>query len=485
MRRTASVITLLLLFSSALILAQEGQPRYRIGLCYGAGNLFNDKRPHFSFNQDYGATIGIASGRYMLSASYFSQRNYSDSTISGDWTFFSRKSRAEMQFRSARIGLDLEAHLRQTGLIRPTAGLGAGYFIWKLVDPATGKVLSAVKKNGTPTDFKADELYLSPSLGLEVYPARHWCVGIKSSLDYMTGIGTSFSDSINTIRGRTVLRAAITLSYLFGGGKKFELEPTAWKSTEVWPQKTAVPRPAPSEQDADGDGVIDRLDKCPNTPLGAIVDQNGCPSDEDGDGVLDGLDDCPHTPKEAAGHIDIFGCPIDSDFDGVPDYLDTCSGPVGAVVDSTGCPLDSDGDGVPDGLDDCPNTPPGVPVDVRGCIDVGFLKEPMRIYIDYKPGSFEVDERTKVRLQPLVKKLLLLNDVKFTITSYTDNVGTPEANLSLSQKRANRLRDWLVSQGIATERMTPIGKGEANFVASNETAAGRAQNRRIELVFTR
>ena len=72
-----------------------------------------------------------------------------------------------------------------------------------------------------------------------------------------------------------------------------------------------------------------------------------------------------------------------------------------------------------------------------------------------------------------------------TILGYTDNVGPAEANQGLSQKRANRLRDWLVTQGIDEERMTPVGKGETSFVASNETAAGRTQNRRIELVFSR
>lgn len=485
MRRIAYLIPVLALILSAPIMAQDGPPRYRLGLSYGLGNLFDDKTPHFSFNHSYGITAGIGGGRFSLSASYFIQRNYGDSIISGNWTFFSKKNRAQVQFRSARAGLDLDCRLIQQGPIRPTAGFGIGYYLWKVVDPQTGAVLSATSSAGTPTGFRADEMYISPSLGLELYPARHWSLGIKTSLDYLTGIGASLGNSINTLRGRTVLRAMMTLSYLFGGSRKFEMGQTSWKSTETWPQKKDTVRPAPTERDADGDGVIDRFDKCPNTPLGATVDQNGCPSDEDGDGVLDGLDDCPRTPKEAAGYVDIFGCPIDTDFDGVPDYLDKCNGPIGTAVDSTGCPIDSDGDGVPDGLDDCPGTPAGVPVDARGCIDIGFLKEPMRIYIDYKPGSFEVDERTKERLMPLVKKLLLLSDVKFTITSYTDNVGTPEANLSLSQKRANRLRDWLVTQGIATERMTPIGKGEANFIASNETAAGRTQNRRIELVFSR
>ena len=66
--------------------------------------------------------------------------------------------------------------------------------------------------------------------------------------------------------------------------------------------------------------------------------------------------------------VDEFGCPLDADGDGVPDYRDKCPNtPKGVRVDSDGCPLDSDGDGVPDYLDKCPNTPKGVKVDANGC----------------------------------------------------------------------------------------------------------------------
>ncbi|HET7226018.1 MAG TPA: thrombospondin type 3 repeat-containing protein, partial [Candidatus Eisenbacteria bacterium] len=119
-------------------------------------------------------------------------------------------------------------------------------------------------------------------------------------------------------------------------------------------------------RDTDRDGVPDRDDTCPNTPLGAKVDAHGCPIDSDGDGVFDGLDQCPGTPKGCT--VDARGCPIDSDGDGVCDGVDQCPNtPKGAVVDAKGCPVDSDGDGVPDGIDQCPNTPAGLKVDDKGC----------------------------------------------------------------------------------------------------------------------
>src|SRR5437588_11660512 len=112
--------------------------------------------------------------------------------------------------------------------------------------------------------------------------------------------------------------------------------------------------------DSDKDGVYDGLDKCPGTPAGATVDASGCPSDSDSDGVPDGIDQCPNT---AAGlHVDANGCPLASHGDGVPDGIDQCANPpAGATVDAVGCPSDADKDGVPDGLDQCPNTPDGTP----------------------------------------------------------------------------------------------------------------------------
>lgn len=118
--------------------------------------------------------------------------------------------------------------------------------------------------------------------------------------------------------------------------------------------------------DADGDGVYDFNDNCPDTPAGALVDGNGCPTDTDGDGVSDGLDRCPTT--EAGVAVDGSGCPRDEDGDNVPDGLDQCaSTPAGAAADAAGCPLDTDGDKIFDGLDRCPATPLGASVDQLGC----------------------------------------------------------------------------------------------------------------------
>ncbi len=115
--------------------------------------------------------------------------------------------------------------------------------------------------------------------------------------------------------------------------------------------------------DTDGDGVPDLIDRCPDTPKGALVDsRNGCPWDLDQDGVLEGIDKCPDTPR--GWPVDESGCPLDTDGDGVPDGADKCADtPKGALVNVEGCPTDSDHDGIWDGIDKCPDTPKGAVVD--------------------------------------------------------------------------------------------------------------------------
>lgn len=120
--------------------------------------------------------------------------------------------------------------------------------------------------------------------------------------------------------------------------------------------------------DDDKDGVVNPNDSCPDTPAGVKVDEKGCPLDTDGDTVTDYKDKCPDTPAEARGTVDADGCPKDTDGDGVSDYKDKCPGTpeeARATVDENGCPKDTDGDGVADFKDKCP----GTPVEARGKVD--------------------------------------------------------------------------------------------------------------------
>jgi outer membrane protein OmpA-like peptidoglycan-associated protein len=72
--------------------------------------------------------------------------------------------------------------------------------------------------------------------------------------------------------------------------------------------------------------------------------------------------------------------------------------------------------------------------------------------------------------------------LRVTVEGYTDSVGSDAYNMKLSQRRADAVRDYLVSKGIASDRIRTEAFGETRPVASNDTAEGRAQNRRVEII---
>jgi OOP family OmpA-OmpF porin len=207
--------------------------------------------------------------------------------------------------------------------------------------------------------------------------------------------------------------------------------------------------------DSDGDGVPDRVDECANTPRGARVDARGCPIDSDGDGVYDGLDQCPGTPR-------------------------------GCEVDKRGCPIDTDRDGVCDGLDKCPGTPPGTKVDKDGCPERKAIFEPGKKVLVLEGVNFAFDsaELTRESYRILDRVVTGLNDwpeIRVEIGGHTDSDGADAYNLALSQRRAESVRAYFVSKGIKASRLEAKGYGETQPVTSNDTAEGRAKNRRVEL----
>lgn len=270
------------------------------------------------------------------------------------------------------------------------------------------------------------------------------------------------------------------LTFLLGGKEE------AAKPVEPAPEPAPAVVVAPPV-DSDGDGVIDALDKCPNTPAGVTVDASGCPLDTDGDGVPDYLDKCPNTPAGVA--VDINGCPVDMDGDGVADYLDKCPNtPKGVAVDIAGCPLDTDRDGVPDYLDKCPNTPAGVKVDENGCppqVVERFCNKPSVVVVKFDTNKSNIKTKYDEDLNKLGAFLKEYPNAKGEISGHTDSVGSVKNNVKLSQRRAASVKQYLVKKfNIAPERLTTKGYGESKPIASNKTKGGRQQNRRIETNFT-
>lgn len=75
-------------------------------------------------------------------------------------------------------------------------------------------------------------------------------------------------------------------------------------------------------------------------------------------------------------------------------------------------------------------------------------------------------------------------DTNINIFGYTDNVGADSYNMTLSAQRAEAVKNYLASKGVASSRMVTVGRGELDPIATNDTAAGRAQNRRVEFAIT-
>jgi OOP family OmpA-OmpF porin len=237
--------------------------------------------------------------------------------------------------------------------------------------------------------------------------------------------------------------------------------------------------------DRDGDAVPDGLDRCPGSVAGASVDAVGCTSDSDGDGYLDGLDQCPDTPAGAI--VDGRGCPGDADRDGVFDGVDRCpASPAGAAVDALGCPEDADADGVPDGVDQCAGSPQGPPVDARGCPAV-LAADSVGERNWVVPGTAwqlrgaELNPSAQPVLDSIATSLRSAPALQAEINAYAHDRLVPSDNTRLSQQRAEVVRAYLVSRGIAAARLTAVGRGSQTLLVQDTTEAARTANRRIEI----
>jgi OOP family OmpA-OmpF porin len=207
--------------------------------------------------------------------------------------------------------------------------------------------------------------------------------------------------------------------------------------------------PAPVLDD-DNDGVVNDRDRCPNTPAGVRVDANGCALDSDGDGVADHADKCPGTVR-------------------------------GATVDENGCEMDGDEDGVVDRLDECPDSAPGAQVDIRGC----EIQEEIRLPgVNFESNSDRLLPGAESTLNDAAATLDKNPEIKVEVAGHTDSDGAAEYNESLSARRAATVRDYLISRGIAEDRLTTRGYGEAQPITGNDTAEGKAANRRVVLRVT-
>jgi outer membrane protein OmpA-like peptidoglycan-associated protein len=253
----------------------------------------------------------------------------------------------------------------------------------------------------------------------------------------------------------------------------------------------APPDGCPEPPDRDRDGLADVDDRCPAAAEteNEFEDEDGCPDelpDRDGDRLVDRLDSCTDEPEDADGFQDEDGCPDDdNDGDRLTDRDDRCPLQAGPAANQ-GCPdADRDADSVVDRLDNCPGQA-GQPAH-QGCTSrqlVVITPDRLRLL---DPITFTTN-RTRIRR----RSLRVLDNVAAVLTQHaelssiriaghTDDRGGAAHNKTLSQGRAEQVKQYLVGRGVAAERLEAIGHGEERPIRPNTRAAGRAMNRRVEL----
>jgi OOP family OmpA-OmpF porin len=218
--------------------------------------------------------------------------------------------------------------------------------------------------------------------------------------------------------------------------------------------------PAPS--DRDGDGIVDDEDACPDVKGEPSADRSkhGCPppSDRDGDGIVDDEDACPDVKGEPNEDRSKHGCPP---------------------------PSDRDGDGILDDEDACPDEK-GEPNEDRskhGCPKARVTEEKIEILerVEFETASARLRPESDEILGAVLEILRKREDLtKLLVEGHTDDRGTDAYNQALSERRAAAVVNWLTSRGVEASRLESKGFGESQPIDTNETEAGRQNNRRVE-----
>ncbi len=246
-------------------------------------------------------------------------------------------------------------------------------------------------------------------------------------------------------------------------------------------------------KDRDKDGVCDDEDACPDIP-GIKTDDprtNGCP-DKDKDGIFDFEDACPDVPGIRTDDPKTNGCP-DKDGDGVFDFEDACPDDPGIRTDdpkTNGCP-DTDGDGVFDFEDACPTVPGVRTTDPKtnGCpISIPEPEQPVAPIVipEFSNVLFEFNSSTLttegIDASKAAAAIIKEKGGRYFVDGFADSDGSDAYNIKLSRRRAEAVRKALIDQGIKPDQLEVRAFGEQYPKCTNETAEGRACNRRVVII---
>ena len=259
------------------------------------------------------------------------------------------------------------------------------------------------------------------------------------------------------------------LGFTLGGGGPLPLSPEALTTPRF--RFDLGLRYAPTGHDRDGDGILDRDDKCPDVAedKDGFQDEDGCPDpDNDGDGIPDVKDKCPNGPEDFDGFRDDDGCPDpDNDLDGIPDAQDQCPNvpeDKDGFEDEDGCPEpDNDHDGILDRADKCPN----VAETIDGNQDEDGCPEPSarslvswagdRVVIE-KPARFAAGNAKltpELGKQARMAAQLILGHAPIetvVIEAFPDRAGdTSTKSVDLAARRADALKAIFIAAGLPAQ----------------------------------
>jgi outer membrane protein OmpA-like peptidoglycan-associated protein len=398
------------------------------------------------------------------------------------------------------------------------ASLGLEYpFVKQLGLELSASWLGLSKGDATPAKFEpvTGASAISPSLGLRVTP---FAANQNGQLLSPAGLWTKLAGGLAFTNGltRPMFDAELGFDALFssahvGAGPMLSLVHVFQPDDQFRPDDANVLLfglhavydfgGPPVIGDRDHDGIMDNVDRCPDTPedKDGFQDSDGCPDlDNDADGIPDVTDKCPNLPEDRDGFEDQDGCPeLDNDKDGILDRVDKCPNEPedNDGWDSLdGCPdPDNDADGILDVNDLCPFEPETVNgyADNDGCPDEEQVRVVGdKIVLDDRVHFFVNSAVIRQVSYPLLQRLtkLVAEHPEYThiaVEGHADERGAEDFNRKLSDDRARSVLEFMVKQGIARDRLSSQGFGSSRPLVDKKNEYAWLLNRRVEFTVTR